>query len=48
MVARKPKPKPKLTVAQKYAQLKRHTEAAGMSVTERDGKIVVSRKGKAK
>jgi hypothetical protein len=46
MVAKKPKPKPKLTVAQKYTQLKRHTEQAGMTVTEKDGKIVVSRKRK--
>jgi len=38
------KPKPKLTVEQKYRQLKRQTEAAGMTVSERDGKIVVSRK----
>jgi hypothetical protein len=42
------KPAAKLTVAQKYSQLKRHTEAAGMSVLEKDGKIVVTRKRKAK
>jgi hypothetical protein len=36
----------KLTVAQKYAQLKRHTERAGMRVMEKDGKIVVTRKKK--
>lgn len=36
----------KLTVEQKYNQLKRHTENAGMKVTEKDGKIVVTRKGK--
>jgi hypothetical protein len=38
--------KPKLTVAQKYSQLKRHTENAGMKVTEKDGKIIVSRRKK--
>lgn len=31
----------KLTPSQKYRQLKRHTENAGMSVREVDGKIVV-------
>lgn len=36
----------KLTVAQKYAQLKRQTESAGMTVIEKDGKLVVSRKRK--
>jgi hypothetical protein len=36
----------KLTVAQKYSQLKRQTESAGMKVTEKDGKIVVSRRKK--
>jgi hypothetical protein len=36
----------KLTVEQKYRQLKKHTEDAGMKVTEKDGKIVVTRKGK--
>jgi hypothetical protein len=40
------KAKPKLTVEQKYRQLKRHTENAGMTVKEEDGKIVVSRKSK--
>jgi hypothetical protein len=38
----------RLTVAQKYSQLKRHTEDAGMKVTERNGKIVVTRTRKAK
>jgi hypothetical protein len=38
----------KLTAAQKYAQLKKHTENAGMKVEEVDGKIVVRRKPKAK
>jgi hypothetical protein len=38
--------KKKLTVAQKYSQLKRQTESAGMKVSEKDGKIVVSRKKK--
>jgi len=40
------KPKPKLTAQQKYNQLKRQTEAAGMKVTEKDGKIVVTRKSR--
>ena len=34
----------KLTIAEKYQQLKRHTENAGMKVEEKDGKIVVTRK----
>ena len=38
--------KKKLTDAQKYQQLKRQTESAGMSVKEVDGKIVVSRQKK--
>jgi len=38
----------KLTVAQKYSQLKRQTEKAGMKVTEKDGKIVVTRKQRKK
>tara|TARA_S200002703_G_scaffold59600_1_gene51647 strand:- start:510 stop:629 length:120 start_codon:yes stop_codon:yes gene_type:complete len=36
----------KLTTAEKYRQLKKHTEDAGMKVTEKDGKIVVTRKKK--
>lgn len=32
-----------LTVAEKYAQLKKHTENAGMKVTEKNGKIVVEK-----
>ena len=36
----------KLTPAEKYKQLKTHTEDAGMKVTEKDGKIVVTRKKK--
>ena len=39
-------PKAKLTTAQKYSQLKRQTESAGMKVTEKNGKIVVSRRKK--
>jgi hypothetical protein len=39
-------PAKKLTVAQKYSQLKKHTENAGMKVIEKDGKIVVSRRKK--
>ena len=38
--------KKKLTTAQKYNQLKRQTENAGMKVKEVDGKIVVTRKNK--
>ena len=34
----------KLTPSEKYQQLKKHTENAGMKVTEKDGKIVVKRK----
>lgn len=37
-------PTKKLTPAEKYRQLKAQTEAAGMRVTEKDGKIVVARK----
>jgi hypothetical protein len=36
----------KMTLAQKYASLKRQTEQAGMSVKEKDGKLVISRKRK--
>jgi hypothetical protein len=36
----------KLTVAEKYKQLKKQTEDAGMKVTEKDGKIIVTRKKK--
>lgn len=36
----------KLTVSEKYQQLKKHTENAGMKVQEKDGKIVVTRKKK--
>jgi len=36
----------KMTAAEKYADLKRQTEQAGMSVTEKDGKLMVSRKKK--
>lgn len=34
----------KLTIEEKYRQLKAQTEAAGMTVKEVDGKIVVTRK----
>jgi hypothetical protein len=46
-MAKTPAPK-KLTPAEKYRQLKKHTEDAGMKVTERGGKIVVTRTRKAK
>jgi hypothetical protein len=36
----------KLTTSQKYNQLKRQTESAGMKVTEKNGKLVVSRRKK--
>ena len=45
-MAKAPSTKRKLTVAEKYRQLKKHTEDAGMTVSEKDGKIVVSRKRK--
>ena len=40
--------KKKLTYKEKYMQLKEHTEDAGMKVTEKNGKIVVTdvRRGK--
>ena len=41
----KPKPK-KMTVAEKYAALKKQTEQAGMSVREVAGRLVVSRRKK--
>jgi hypothetical protein len=37
----------KLTTAEKYRQLKAQTEAAGMTVREVDGKIVVGRRRKS-
>ena len=39
---------PRMTVAEKYRQLKKQTEDAGMKVEEKDGKIVVTRKRKRK
>lgn len=36
----------RLSVSEKYRQLKRQTEAAGMKVTEKNGKLVVTRKRK--
>ena len=36
----------KLTPSEKYNQLKKQTESAGMKVKEVDGKIVVTRKKK--
>lgn len=38
----------KLTVKQKYNSLKKQTEQAGMKVTEKDGKLLVNKKKKAK
>ena len=40
--------KKKLTAAQKYSQLKRQTESAGMKVSEKNRKIVVARKKRKK
>jgi len=37
-----------MTVAQKYKSLKSQTERAGMTVKEKKGKLVVSRKLKGK
>ena len=37
----------KMTIEEKYRELKKQTEAAGMKVTEKDGKLVVSRVKKA-
>lgn len=34
----------RLSLAEKYAELKRQTEAAGMVVTERDRRLIISRK----
>lgn len=38
----------KMTVSEKYAELKRQTEQAGMTVKEVNGKLVVERKLKNK
>jgi hypothetical protein len=40
--------KKKMTTAEKYASLKRQTERAGMTVTEKDGRLIVSRKKNGK
>lgn len=45
MISKKPK---KMTVAEKYKSLKRQTEQAGMKITEKDGKLVVSRRKSGK
>lgn len=36
----------RLTISEKYRQLKRQTEQAGMTVTEKNGKLIVTRKKK--
>jgi hypothetical protein len=36
----------KMTIEEKYRSLKRQTEAAGMTVEEKDGKLIVGRKKK--
>lgn len=38
----------KMTTADKYQSLKRQTEQAGMTVTEKAGKLVVSKKNNGK
>jgi hypothetical protein len=38
----------KMTTTEKYRSLKRQTEQAGMTVTEKDGKLIVSRKKNGK
>jgi hypothetical protein len=43
-MAKTPAPKRKLTPAEKYRQLKKHTEDAGMTVSEKGGKNVVSKR----
>lgn len=45
MISKKPR---KMTFAEKYRSLKRQTEQAGMKVTEKDGKLIVSRKRNGK
>lgn len=40
--------KKKLTVTEKYRQLKKQTEDAGMKIKEENGKIIVTRKIKRK
>lgn len=45
MISKKPK---KMTTAEKYRSLKRQTEQAGMKVTEKDGKLIVSRRKSGK
>jgi hypothetical protein len=36
----------KMTIEQMYRSLKRQTEAAGMKVLEKDGKLIITRKKK--
>lgn len=38
----------KLSVSQKYSSLKKQTEAAGMRVYEKNGKLLVTKKKKNK
>lgn len=45
MISKKPR---KMTVTEKYKSLKRQTEQAGMKITEKDGKLVVSRRKSGK
>lgn len=49
MAAKKPAKQPrKMTVAEKYAELKRQTERAGMVVQELGGRLIVRRRARAK
>jgi len=34
----------KMTIQEKYNSLKRQTEQAGMTVTEKDGKLIIAKK----
>jgi hypothetical protein len=36
----------KMTIKEKYLSLKRQTEAAGMKVTEKNGRLIIARKKK--
>jgi hypothetical protein len=44
MVAPRKPAKRKMTAAEKYTELKRQTEAAGMAVRELNGRLLVTRK----
>jgi hypothetical protein len=48
MIQSKGAKKKKMTTARKYAELKRQTEQAGMTVKEENGKLVVSKRKNGK